>query len=171
MRWTRWWGMVAGLGALSGCVYGYQTVAHESRYSRSSRPDASYYCYDCHGYRYFDPYYDWCADYGFRYRWTDHPRVISLYRQRYVRIKETHPEYGRYRYRSEYRRESRYRDARDYDAWRREQRPPDVGERRDRKQIRKKEVEQPVPRGKSKGREGKGARDRESRRSPPGGSS
>ncbi len=118
MRWTAAAGLLAALFGLSSCVYGYRTV-FGARYSTGSRPDASYYCYDCHGYRFFDPYYDWCAHYGFRYRWTDHPGVVTLYRARYVRIRETHPEYGRYRYRPGYRASTRYREERDYEAWRR----------------------------------------------------
>jgi hypothetical protein len=89
------------------------------RYSVASRPHASYYCYDCHGYRFFDPYYDWCTYYGFRYRWEAHPRVTQIYRERYVRIRESHPEYGRYQYRGDYRASLRYREARDYERWRR----------------------------------------------------
>jgi len=118
MRWTKVAGILAVLLALSGCAYGYRTVV-VGRYSTSSRPDASYYCYDCHGYRFFDPYYDWCTQHGLRYRWGDYPRVARLYRERYVRIRETHPEYGRYRYRPDYRATTRYREARDYEAWRR----------------------------------------------------
>jgi hypothetical protein len=118
MTWTRGVAVVAGLLAVSGCVYGYQSVSLGARYSASSRPDASYYCYDCHGYRYFDPYYDWCPDYGFRYRWSAHPRTMLVYRERYVRIREAHPDYGRYRYKPGYRGSIRYRESRDYDAWR-----------------------------------------------------
>jgi hypothetical protein len=118
MRWTGWVGLVAGLFSLSGCVYAYRTVFVDARYSSASRPHASYFCYDCHGYRFFDPYYDWCVPYGFRYGWRAHPQVVSLYRERYVRIREQHPEYGRYRYRPGYQASSRYREGRDYEAWR-----------------------------------------------------
>jgi len=86
-------------------------------YSASSRPDNSYFCDDCHGYRYFDPYYDWCANHGFRYAWAAHPKVLGLYRERYVTIREHHPEYGRYRYQPGYRSSPRYREARDYEDW------------------------------------------------------
>ena len=120
MRWTMAVGLGVGLVALSGCYYGYRSLGYSGRYSTSSRPHASYFCYDCHGYRYFDPYYDWCASYGFRYRWAQYPQVTSLYRERYVRIREAHPEYGRYRYRPEYRTSTRYREARDYENWRHE---------------------------------------------------
>ena len=119
MRWVKG-AVFCALGwALLGCGYGYQTVVLRGRYSLSSRPDPSYFCYDCHGYRFFDPYYDWCVYHGFRYRWVDHPRVSGLYRERYVRIKETHPDYGRYRYGRGYRMSSRYAAARDYESWRR----------------------------------------------------
>jgi hypothetical protein len=137
LRWTRWSGLVAGLGILSGCAYGYRGVAQEGRYSSASRPDASYYCYDCHGYRYFDPYYDWCVRYGFRYAWNDHPRTTSVYRQRYVRIKESHPDYGRYRYPAGYRRDTRYREARDYDSWRSRPRERDDSRRERTKDVRR----------------------------------
>lgn len=119
MRWTTGIGLVAGALALSGCVYGYRTVSLGGRYSMESRPDGSYYCYDCHGYRFFDPYYDYCSYYGFRYRWGEHPRAGALYRQRYVRIRQAHPEYGRYRYQEDYRASTRYRAPADYDEWRR----------------------------------------------------
>ena len=118
MRWTTTVGLLAGLLAISGCVYGYRSVAVSGRYSTSSRPHGSYFCYDCHGYRYFDPYYDWCAEYGFRYRWSQHPQTLALYRERYVRIREVHPEYGRYRYKPGYRSSDRYRQDRDYEVWR-----------------------------------------------------
>lgn len=111
-------GLAAGLLGLSGCYYGYQAAYFGSPYSTASRPHASYFCYDCHGYRYFDPYYDWCASYGFRYAWTAHPQVVHLYRERYVRIRVQHPEYGRYRYQPGYRSSTRYREERDYDDWR-----------------------------------------------------
>jgi len=120
MRWTSVAAVVAALLGLSGCVYGYRAAFVQARYSGESRPDASYYCYDCHGYRFFDPYYDWCSYHGFRYRWADHPRAGLLYRERYVRIREIHPEYGRHRYRPGYRASSRYREAPDYETWRRE---------------------------------------------------
>jgi hypothetical protein len=150
MRWTAWIGVAAVLVGLSGCYYGYRTVAVDARYSAVSRPHASYYCYDCHGYRYFDPYYDWCARYGFRYGWSAHPQVVHLYRQRYVRIREAHPEYGRYRYKPGYRSSTRYRDERDYDSWKSgrsgsAERPPGV-ERKPRKPSSKEESRRERPR-------------------------
>lgn len=118
MRWTTGIGITAGLLALAGCGYGYRMIAVQARYSPSSRPDPSYFCYDCHGYRYFDPYYDFCVRQGFRYRWTEHPQAMTVYRNRYVQIREAHPDYGRYRYQAGYRSRDRYRSPRDYDSWR-----------------------------------------------------
>lgn len=179
MRWTGWSGLVAGLGILSGCAYGYRGAALEGRYSSATRPDATYYCYDCHGYRYFDPYYDWCARYGFLYRWNDHPRTTAVYRQRYVRIKESHPDYGRYRYRAGYRGDARYRESRDYETWRatpRERTPERDGSRRVRtKELRRskdgQERREPIRRpkeSKPKGREGRDSGPRERDRAPEG---
>jgi hypothetical protein len=165
MRWTTWAALGAMVTTLSGCVYGYRSVILQSRYSTASRPDPSYHCYDCHGYRFFDPYYDWCASYGFRYRWANHPGVMRLYRERYVRIKETHPEYGRYRYKRGYRNSSRYVEARDYESWRAarsEKAGPD--DRGVRQRDRSRE-QAPRPQGKKHQdkRERKGSRDREGR--------
>jgi len=118
VRWTAWVGLALWVLGVSGCYYGYHQASSAAAYSASSRPDNSYFCYDCHGYRYFDPYYDWCANYGFRYAWSAHPQVVNLYRERYVTIREHHPEYGRYRYQPGYRSTSRYREECDYERWR-----------------------------------------------------
>lgn len=118
MRWTGGLGLAAGALGLTSCVYGYQSVSLAGGYSAESRPDRTYYCYDCHGYRFFDPYYDYCSYYGFRYSWDDHPATSALYRQRYVRIRQAHPEYGRYRYQEDYRGADRYREPASYDQWR-----------------------------------------------------
>jgi hypothetical protein len=148
VRWTTGLGMTAGALALTSCVYGYQTVSLGGRYSMESRPDGTYYCYDCHGYRFFDPYYDYCSYYGFRYRWDDQPRAVALYRQRYLRIRQAHPEYGRYRYQEDYRASERYRDPKSYDEWRsRGASDRDTG----------RDVRQPGPKGRRDGwREHKG---------------
>jgi len=134
-------------------LYGVQTFGLTARYSTASRPDASYYCYDCHGYRYFDPYYDWCTYYGFRYRWTEHPRAIAVYRERYVRIRENHPDYGRFRYREGYRNTPRYRDERDYDQWQRNPRTRSGGESRPEKPKRRGRDAEPQERPNGRGRE------------------
>jgi len=118
MRWTTSVGVVSVLLAISGCAVGYRSMTGSGRYSTASRPHGSYFCYDCHGYRYFDPYYDWCAGYGFRYPWNQHPQTLAVYRERYVRIREVHPEYGRYRYKPGYRSSGRYKEARNYEVWR-----------------------------------------------------
>jgi|SRR5438132_327570 len=130
MRWTGGVGLAVGAVALSGCVYGYRNVSFGGRYSMDSRPDGSYYCYDCHGYRFFDPYYDYCSYYGFRYGWDEHPGAATVYRQRYVRIRQAHPEYGRYRYQEDYRASSRYREPASYETWRRGGSGDDGAERR-----------------------------------------
>jgi hypothetical protein len=119
-------------------------------YSLASRPHPNYYCYDCHGYRYFDPYYDWCAYYGFRFGWSQQPGAVAVYRERYVRIKENHPEYGRYRYRAGYREDLRFRESRDYDAWRGER----SGSRgtSDHGEVRKPDRSSPASHEQGKGR-------------------
>ena len=114
MRWTAWVALLGSAMVLGGCFYGYGSMVSAS-YSRSSRPHPSYYCYDCHGYRYFDPYYDYCVANGFRYRWSEHPQAVTLYRERYVRIRENHPDYGGYRYSPDYRSTSRYREDKRYE--------------------------------------------------------
>jgi hypothetical protein len=120
VRWTQAAGAVVALTLLPGCAawIGFRHPV-TARHDVARRPARSYYCYDCHGYRYFDPYYDWCAGYGFRYAWDRHPETVRVYRQRYVRIKEQNPTYGRYRYRTDYRETRRYKQPRDYDLWRR----------------------------------------------------
>jgi hypothetical protein len=129
----------------------------EARPAHSGRPHPSYYCYDCHGYRFFDPYYDWCAGYGFRYAWGGHPEVMGLYRTRYLRIKESNPEYGRYRYRSDYRASRRYREPRSYEAWQ----SGASGRGGEREKVREKNPSAP-------GMDGKPVKGRE-RREPRGG--
>jgi hypothetical protein len=113
---------MAGIIALTGCVYGYRSVAVKSSYSAERRPDPSYYCYDCHGYRYFDPYYDWCNGYGFRYRWDRHPNAVSVYRKRYLGIRRANRDFGRYTYPEDYRVRPSYRAPRDYESWKLEER-------------------------------------------------
>jgi len=172
MRWTGWVVIVGGLLALVGCGYGYRSILVQGRYSAASRPDASYFCYDCHGYRYFDPYYDYCDGRGFRYRWADHPRAMIVYRDRYVRIKEAHPDYGRYQYRSGYKSAERYREPRDYESWRREVKAGSAPEAKqgDRK-VREKDVPEPGKKKERKGEKRKGPRDDGSRLTLPGGMS
>lgn len=171
MRWTGWIAIVTGLLALAGCGYGYRMIGVQARYSTASRPDPSYFCYDCHGYRYFDPYYDYCSSRGFRYRWSDHPRSMVVYRDRYVRIKEAHPDYGRYRYKPGYRSAERYREPEDYESWRNGPKPGATTETapgHDRKD-REKAGGKPGNKKESKGDKRKGPRDDASRPTLPGG--
>ncbi len=171
MRWTGWVAVVAGLAVVAGCGFGYRSIGVQARFSAASRPDPSYFCYDCHGYRYFDPYYDFCDGEGFRYRWADHPRSLIVYRDRYVRIKSAHPDYGRYRYRRNYRSDEKYRSPRDYETWRsreKAERPPEAapGEAKER---RKQGGRDPERKQKDQGDRRKGPRDGASRPTLPGG--
>ena len=140
MRWTRVTGVAALLAVLPGCaIWVGSRDPLVSSYASSGRPSESYYCYDCHGNRYLDPYYDWCVGYGFRYEWNRHPETVRVYRERYVRIKEQNPSYGRYRYPAAYREQRRFREARDYDSWRAgaaSGRPPGPGELKVREKTR-----------------------------------
>ena len=154
--WTRRVAALAALFALAGCTAGIRYAAMDAGSASLGRPHPSYYCYDCHGYRYFDPYYDWCAGYGFRYSWSGHPQVTDLYRARYLRIRESHPEYGRYRYRAGYRETRRYQEPPSYDVWK------DREEERDGRRLKVPEQNPPVPGydgGPLKGRERKEPRD------------
>lgn len=117
MRVSRWIGAALALLSLTGCVYALRD-AGRGRHVSVNRPHASYYCYDCHGYRYFDPYYDWCPGYGFRYAWDRNPRVIAQYRARYLALRREHRDYGRYSYPRDYRRLRSYREPLDYEVWR-----------------------------------------------------
>jgi hypothetical protein len=47
----------ADLLALAGSTAGIRYAAVDADDAASARPHPSYCCYDCHGYRYFDPYY------------------------------------------------------------------------------------------------------------------
>ena len=173
MRWTSWAAVAAAMAAVAGCGYGYRMVTVQARYSTDSRPDASYYCYDCHGYRYFDPYYDFCVRYGFHYRWARYPRVVAIYRDRYVRIKESHPDYGRYNYDDAYRASPRYHEPRDYEVWRsdvKDRSKPTTSPGRKAKD-RDKKSDEPGSKNGRKGDQRKGPRDSGSRLTLPGGTS
>lgn len=159
MRRTTMVGSMAAALALTSCAYGYRSIVVGGRYSLASRPDASYFCYDCHGYRYFDPYYDWCVRNGFRYQWSEHPRVLTLYRARYPRIREAHPDYGRHRYAAGYRTSARYREARDYESWRRGEGKKPALERtpRTKRSPGNTPGNSPKERGEKERRDGKGS--------------
>jgi hypothetical protein len=133
---------------LSGCVYAYHSTAVAPRFATEQRPDPSYFCYDCHGYRFFDPYYDWCPPYGFAYRW-DRPRMQRIYRERYVALKRQDRRLGRFEYPEGYRSTRRYREPRDYMSWREGREDRD-----DRPALREQ-------RGKERGTKSKRSRDRE----------
>ena len=109
-------GLLVGLAVLSGCVQAYQSVRPEPRLYAATRPTPGYYCYDCHGYRYLDPYYDWCPPNGYRIRWDQSPQLMRVYRERYVALKERDRKLGRYRYADRYRTTRRYRESRDYEG-------------------------------------------------------
>jgi hypothetical protein len=175
MRWTRWASLTAGLIAAAGCGYGFRTAPTAAHYSATTRPEGSYFCYDCHGYRYFDPYYDYCASYGFRYHWSRHPEAMAIYRERYVRIKENHPDFGGYRYREGYQSTPGYQEPRDYDRWRSEAAgKPATGMSQHKAKESKPKEKHPGNPDKTDGRQGderKGPRDFGSRLSLRGGTS
>jgi len=110
-------GWLAVLALVSGCTYASTALRPEPRFYAAGRPDPSYYCYDCHGYRYFDPYYDWCPNYGFAFSWQRHPQLTRIYRERYVALKVRDRQLGRWRYPDGYRASRRFREPRDYDTW------------------------------------------------------
>jgi hypothetical protein len=122
-------GFLALLLFATGCVYASRSVRPEPRLWAGGRPAAGYYCYDCHGYRFFDPYYDWCPYFGFAYHWAQSPELIRTYRERYVALKARDRRLGRWRYPSGYRVSRRYREPRDYEGWLelRSMRDPDAG--------------------------------------------
>jgi hypothetical protein len=145
---TRALALLGLLALLPGCAAWIEMRSPAwPAYDAGGRPASSYYCYDCHGYRYFDPYYDWCVGYGFRYAWARHPEAISAYRERYVRIKEQNPTFGRYRYRSGYRAARGYRQPRDYDSWRAGQGPTGPADR-GQTRVREKSRREPGSNGK-----------------------
>jgi hypothetical protein len=155
VRWTQAAGAIAALALLPGCALWIGTRYPVSAgYAHQGRPAPSYYCYDCHGYRYLDPYYDWCMAYGFRYDWNQHPEAVRVYRERYVRIKESNPSFGRYRYPADYRAQRRYREPRDYDSWRTgTQKPPVPGGLKVREKVRQKPGNNEMDRKKRRDRE------------------
>lgn len=89
---------------------------HPSYYGR---PSSQYFCYECHGYEYFDPYYDYCAYYGFRFYWNTHPSVMRYYREHYDVIHRDTPHFGEYKYKPDYTRDYQYHKPPDYQSWKR----------------------------------------------------
>ncbi len=164
---TRSLALLFALALLPGCAAWIESRGPAGpAYDVAGRPTSTYYCYDCHGYRYFDPYYDWCVGYGFRYAWDRHPETVGAYRQRYLRIKEQNPSYGRYRYRGDYRAARRYREPLDYDAWRtgRAPGPPGSSQYRERENSRR---EPGSNRKKDQDRKGRQQRGRPHGQRPP----
>jgi hypothetical protein len=108
-----------------GCVaYAHATLSivvdtegYRGHHGYYARPHPQYYCYDCHGYSYFDPYYDYCVYYGFRFRWDSYPSMRRYYREHYPVIVKRTPHYGEYEYKPDYRRDSRYGKPPDYETW------------------------------------------------------
>ncbi len=83
---------------VSGCAVGGGITYASGGGGAPRRPPASYYCADCHGVSYFDPYYDLCMKYGYRFNWRASPEVYDAYRRDYTAIKRANPDVGRYRY-------------------------------------------------------------------------
>jgi len=114
---------LAAIPLLAGCiayVHGsFPMVVGEGygHHGYYGNPVPQYYCYDCHGYRYFDPYYDYCSYYGFRFDWYTHPSVHRYYREHHTIIVRDTPHFGDYKYKSNYRHDSNYRRPSDYQTW------------------------------------------------------
>ncbi|KPJ59257.1 MAG: hypothetical protein AMJ46_11840 [Latescibacteria bacterium DG_63] len=110
---------IAALPVLCGCVahvhtrFPFYFHAHDYHY----RPHPKYFCYDCHGYRYFDPYYDYCAHFGFRMRWDRYSSLRSYHRRYLPRIRRITPHFGEYKYKPGYRKDAQYKSPVDYNRW------------------------------------------------------
>jgi len=115
----------AALPALVGCVAyvhgGFPIVIghphpyyHDDYYH--ARPHSSYYCYDCHGYTYFDPYYDYCVNFGFRVDWGHHTPLWRYYNRHHDTI-VMKMGYPAYRYKYDYREGPRYKRSVNYEQW------------------------------------------------------
>jgi len=118
--------LVVALPLIGGCVaYLHTTLPivvggdHYGHPAYYGRPSPQYYCYDCHGYTYFDPYYDYCVYYGFRFSWNNYPSVTRYYREHYDVIHRDTPHFGEYKYKPDYRRDYQYSRPPDYQTWKR----------------------------------------------------
>ncbi len=82
-----------------------------------ARPHSNYFCYDCHGYTYFDPYYDYCSNFGFRIDWGHHTPLWRYYTRHHDTIvwRMGHPQY---RYKYDYREGPRYKSPMNFEQWR-----------------------------------------------------
>ena len=112
---------VVALPALVGCVAYVQgafpiVIGSPHSYYHNARPHSSYYCYDCHGYTYFDPYYDYCANFGFRIDWGRQTPLWRYYTRHYDTI-VTRTGYPQYRYKYDYREGPRYKRSVNYERW------------------------------------------------------
>ena len=109
------------LGVVLSTSLGCMAIIHHRhytpRYNAHARPFPKYYCYDCHGYDYFEPYYDFCVHYGFVFRWDQCRSCRSYYERHYVKIRKAHPRKRVYKYKRDYTRDRRYREPADYDVW------------------------------------------------------
>ena len=100
---------LVGVGlAAAGCA-GFYAESVRVAYLDGGRPHPAYYCADCHGVAYFDPYYDVCLEYGYFFDWRYQPDVRRVWRRDYVAIRRAYPNVGRFHYRPRYREEVRAR--------------------------------------------------------------
>jgi hypothetical protein len=112
---------VTALPLLWGCVAVVHTrfpiVIGAGHYHHAPRPHSSYYCYDCHGYTYFDPYYDYCMHFGFRVNWGHHTSLWRYYTRNNdtIRVKIKAP--PKYKYTRNYRETVRYKSPVNYQKW------------------------------------------------------
>jgi hypothetical protein len=143
---------VVALPLIFGCVahvHSRVPFYFHARY-QNYRPHPRYYCYDCHGYEYFDPYYDYCSHFGFRFRWERYSSLRAYHRRYYPRIRRATPHFGEYKYKSDYRRHPRYKRPVDYKKWKK-------SEGRDFYSGKKKssEMKRKAPESKKRSRESK----------------
>ncbi len=121
-----WIILVAACGivvpALVGCVayvHGGFPIVIGSPHDRyyHARPYSGYFCYDCHGYTYFDPYYDYCMHFGFRIDWGHRTPLWRYYNRHHdtIVMRMGHPTY---RYKYDYREGPRYKGPVRYEQWR-----------------------------------------------------
>lgn len=81
------------------------------------RPHRNYVCYDCHGYTYFDPYYDFCVQYGFRVNWDRSTSLYKYYWRNRAAIRTKPGWSSKYKYRADYRFAPKYKTPTDYETW------------------------------------------------------
>ena len=132
---------VAALAFLGGCIAYVHTSLpividtgwHSGHHPYQARPHPQYYCYDCHGYTYFDPYYDYCVSYGFRFNWNAHPSVRRYYRERHSILVKNTPRFGEYKYKPDYRSNSKYNRPPDYQTWKKSQKSQQLKSREESK--------------------------------------